>query len=403
MKKDYYPLDLSARAYPLMQTGKTQSNFRYSATLDEAVDPALLLGSLKDVIARYPNFNTKIACGFFWHKLAKNNAPLIVKEDDRPPLSPLRKKDTNGYPFRLAYRGNEIVLEVFHAVTDGNIGAFFLTDLLTRYAALRYGAQSELPSRDLATKDAFLEFGEKKPLTLSAIRSYNGEDAFALAQKNNFETTPRLLSEEVDIEHIKEKAKACDVTVTEYIAAAFITAILVPQVTPLKKPLSLFVPVNLRRFFPTNTIQNFVCFERINIAKGESDFSFPSVLQKVKTQFREKLTPEGMQRRIDDIVTCCNHGFANGFPLFLKLPCFKFIKRILNKVRQTAILSNVGVCRLPEETAAHVKDVKFFLNNSRNTPINVAVISYGKKCNVDITCGLANTDIPKRFFDLLNA
>ena len=129
MKGIIYPLDLSALAYPMMRTRRSESNYRFTAELTCEVDPRALTESLSDVLSRYPVFKTRVAPSFFWHVLRENDLPLIVKTDDAPPLHPLRKEDTNGYPFRLAYTGKEIVLEVFHAVTDANISSLFFSDL----------------------------------------------------------------------------------------------------------------------------------------------------------------------------------------------------------------------------------------------------------------------------------
>jgi len=384
-----------------MRTKKAQSNFRYGATLDAAVDPALLAKSAEIVLSAYPNFRTKIVKGFFWHKFRANDAPVVAKEDDRPPLSPFRNEETNGYPFRLSYKGNEIVLEIFHAVTDGNVGALFLADLLTVYAALSDGTPALPPKRELTIEDAFRRNVRAHDRHKISLSDYNGESVVALGKKGKYAPHPTLLTEHVDIDAIKRKAAATDSTVTEYIAAAYICAILAEEAAPLKKSLALFIPIDLRRFFPSNTLQNFVCFERIIIEKGSTDFSFDAILPHVKKQFREKITPERMQDHIDDVVKGLGSPILTAVPLFIKAFFFKVVKKLLNKVRQTAILSNVGVFRLPEVAALHVKDVRFYLNIGPNAPVNVAMLSYNGKCNVTVTFGLKESAIPARFFALL--
>jgi len=400
-KRIYHPLDLSALAYPMMKSRHTQSNFRYSARLFEAVDPDLLLKSLSEVIPFYPNLKTEIVPAFFWHRFAENDRPLIVKEDDRPPLAPLRKKDTNGYPFRLAYKGDEIILEVFHAATDGNIGAFFLSDILTRYVELKEALEKTDLNRELITEDAFIRYAKKKTLGMVGLSDYNGTGAVALGKRRNYRKEPVLLSKEIEVEALKAAAKAQEATVTEYVAACYISAILAEQPLPLKKPICLFLPVNLRRFFPSDTLQNFVCFERISLPKGTDDLSFGKILDCVKKEFSKKITSAQMQRHVDDVKLCFNLPFVKYLPLFIKSPSFRLCKKLMDKVRQTAILSNVGKITLPPETAKRVRDVKFFLNISKNTPLNVAVVSYESTCNVDITCGLKDTALPERFFALL--
>lgn len=403
MKRISHPLDLSALAYPMMQSRRTQSNFRFSARLTEAVDPACLERALEQVIESYPNLKTEIVPSFFWHKFRASDAPLLVKEDDRPPLAPFRREDTNGYPFRLAYKDDEIILEIFHAATDANVGALFLSDLLTTYAYLRreYQAMPSFRGKELRLEDAFIANARKKRLRDVAIGNYNGKGAVALGKSGNYRAEPILLTKEIPVEEIKAAAKAYGATVTEYVAACYIVAILESVALPLKKPLCLFVPVDLRRFFPSDTLQNFVCFERVTLPKGESDLSFEHILPLVREQFENKITRENMQRHVDDVKLCFTLPLAHYLPLFIKKPCFKCIKRMMDKVRQTAILSNIGTLNLDPAAKEIVRDVKFYLNIGKNTPLNVAIVSYDGVCRVTITCGLKESSIPDRFFELL--
>ena len=370
--------------------------------MDAPVDSSTLQLALENVAPNYPNLNAKIVAGFFWHKYKKNDAPLVVKEDERPPLTPFRKEDANGYPFRLAYKGHEIILEVFHAATDGDVGALFLADLLTRYVEIKEGSlQKRDLDRGLVPEDAFLQNARKKSLFDVSIRNYNGTGSVALGKAGNYRPYPILLSEKIPVAELKASAKSWGATITEYIAACYVTAISQDLELPLRKPINLFVPVNLRRFFPSKTLFNFVCFERVTLPKGESDLSFARVLELVHKQFEEKITQENMQRRVDDVKLCFTLPFVKYLPLFIKKPCFKIIRKITDKVRQTAILSNLGSVTLPESTAAHVVEIQLYLNIGKNTPLNCAVISFNGDCTINMTCGLKETEIPARFFALL--
>ena len=402
-RKKIFALDLSALAYPMMRTRRTESNFHFSALLKENVDPSLLTDSLADVLSRYPLFKTRVTPSFFWHVLKEHDAPLVVKENDRVPLLPLRKQDTNGYPFRLAYKGKEIVLEVFHAVTDANVAALFLSDLLTRYADRKEGREGELPNRNLVVEDAFLRFGEKKKLKDISLKSYNGESVYALGEKGVYRDFPELLSLELPLDEVKAAAREAGATLTEYVAAAYIAAILQEEPLPLKKPLCLFVPVDLRRFFPSATMQNFVCFERIFLPKGETDISLPHLISVVRKEFAQKITAENMQSHVNDVRRALTLPLVKYTPLFIKEPIFKFVKCVMNKVRQTAILSNVGTIELPPCAQSQVEKVKFFLNIGKNAPINLALSSYNGVLNVNVTNGLKGRELPERLFSLLLA
>ena len=403
MKKKTYPIDLSALAYPMMQTRKTQSNFHFEAELCEEVDPRVLTASLTDILTRYPIFKTKIVSGFLWHVFREHDAPMIVKEDDRPPLLPLRDEDTNGYPFRLAYSGKKIVLEIFHAVTDADVGALFLSDLLTRYAEIKEGAtQSEVPDRGLVIEDAFLRYGKKKKLSEISLKSYNNNNKVcALGDLGSYRPYPELLSLELPLDRLKAVAKENGATITEYVTAAYISAILNGQPLPPNKALCIFIPINLRRFFPSDTMQNFVCFERAYLPKGDTDLSFSHILSVVHEEFTTKITQESMQAHVDDVRRALTLPLLKYTPLFIKHPTFKFVKTVFNKVRQTAILSNIGTMTLPARAEKQVRNMKFFLNIGKNAPINLAISTYNGICSINITNDIEGRELPDRFFAFL--
>lgn len=401
--KQRYPLDLSALAYPMMKSSRAQSNFRFSAQLTNPVDPECLKQSLSDILAYYPTLKTRLAPAFFWHELKENTAPLIVKEDDRAPLSPFRTEDTNDYPFRLAYRGEEITLEFFHAATDGNVGVMFLCDLLTRYIERKEGVAPHTLDRALTAQDDFLTYARKKTLFKVSLKKYNGSAAYPLGEKGNYLPAPILLSHEIPVAELKAAAKSHGATVTEYLTACYIAALLAGATLPLDKPVAIFLPIDLRRFFPSKTMQNFVCFERILLSKEQSDLSFEGILRIVREEFANKITKERMQEHVDDVVSCFTFPLVKYLPLFIKQPIFKFGKWISNKVRQTAILTNVGEVPLPPDVAPFVKSVNLYSNVNQNAPLNVGVISFGDVCRVSVTCLLKSTDLPMRFFTLLHS
>ena len=150
-------------------------------------------------------------------------------------------------------------------------------------------------------------------------------------------------------------------------------------------------------------MQNFVCFERIYLPKGESDISFPHLLSIVRKEFADKITADNMKSHLDDVRRALTLPIVKYTPLFIKQPIFKFVKCVMNKVRQTTILSNVGTIEVPPRAKKYVKNVKFFLNIGKNAPINLAVSTFDGIVNVNVTNGLTGREIPDRLFSLLSA
>ena len=69
---DWFKLDYSASFYPVMTTNTTQSIFRLSVIMDEAIKPELLLDALNEVIVRFPLYKVRQRAGVFWYYLEEN-------------------------------------------------------------------------------------------------------------------------------------------------------------------------------------------------------------------------------------------------------------------------------------------------------------------------------------------
>ena len=63
-------------------------------------------------------------------------------------------------------------------------------------------------------------------------------------------------------------------TVTEYLTAVLILGVIRSEEAPIDRPVTVFVPVNLRRFFPSRTMRNFVIQTEIKFyPEGENDYT----------------------------------------------------------------------------------------------------------------------------------
>ena len=87
------------------------------------------------------------------------------------------------------------------------------------------------------------------------------------------------------------KARA-SVSITVYVTAVMLCAIheQMPK-NKQKRPIGLMIPVNLRNYFPSQSMTNFFGWIEISFAFQE-DTTFEDVLADVKEQFKRELTPE---------------------------------------------------------------------------------------------------------------
>lgn len=81
---------------------------------------------------------------------------------------------------------------------------------------------------------------------------------------------------------VHEKAAGLGVTVNEYLTGALCYAfyLLQKQEAPRRpKPVKISVPINMRRFYPSQTLRNFALFVNPGIEPEYGDYSFEEIVQ----------------------------------------------------------------------------------------------------------------------------
>ena len=100
------------------------------------------------------------------------------------------------------------------------------------------------------------------------------------------------------LDQLKAKAKSYGVSITEYLTGALLKVILENQTRerPRRpKPVSLAIPINLRPWFPSETLRNFILTVRPCIDPDLGEYTFPEILSQVRHYMR--LTSTGRRCR----------------------------------------------------------------------------------------------------------
>lgn len=123
---------------------------RYHFTLPDPIDPALLQTALDAALGAAPYFRVRLG----WEKkrayLEPNPNPCLIYAGSAMREIP---EQTNEYLFSLSYEGNAIYFDWYHFLMDGHGASPFLTRILERYCALRYGAS--FPEGEILSSPAY--------------------------------------------------------------------------------------------------------------------------------------------------------------------------------------------------------------------------------------------------------
>lgn len=401
MRYKWYRLDNSAIVYQMVITPYTQSIYRIGAKLDGDVDEAALRKAVNTALVRYPFFKSELKRGFFRPYLDENKASPVVEQDDGVLLKIFNFRHNHYFLFRTTYYGKRIFIDFFHGLCDGS-GAlnFFKTVLYYYYKEKNIPFPSDniltldVPVSDGESEDAFDKYFTKIKL-FRGIKSMAGGNAFGICGKQFRNPGFGLIQATVSTQKLLEASRAHSCSVTVFVTALILLAVAESKVTaPLKNSLIAFIPVNLRKRFPSGTLGNFTVFAKCIIPK-ETPFELDALVFEVKKSLTEQLSPDELQLKLSFTSLLAKMPLFRYMPLFLKSYISRIGRSLGTKPKQTFIISNLGKVELGEN--ARIDHFLFNLNCGKKTPDNIGIITYKDKTVISFTRKIISTDIERLF------
>lgn len=400
-----FRLDNAALIFPGMLSRRRTTMFRLAATIDEAINIERLQSALDTMLVRCPYYHVELRRGIFWYYFERTDEPVVVEAESRYPCLYLPFKRRGVVPLRvLAYR-NRVALEVSHILTDGTGALAFLNGLLVEYFRLR-GDEVD-PRKELIDprgtphpeeyEDSFhREYQKGVP---SAQRQ---SDALHFGGKAERPPVFNVIEGIVDSDELRRLAGEKGTTVGEYLTALLIDTLreemVARDMSPL--PIRVAIPINLRRFFPSRTMRNFVLSVEPGIDPRLGSFSFDDILAKVHHFMRFELDHRYIRRQIVRNLKSELNPFIRIVPLFIKDPILKWAYAVFGTSMFTVGFSNLGRVGIPEEMQPHVKSYHF-IPPPHNNALNATSIAYGGRTHIVFAGTVQDSAIERRFFSRL--
>lgn len=383
--------------------------FRLSATLSEPIDPSVLQTALDAVFRRFPSMAVHLRRGLFWYYLHQmEKAPAVLPDNPCPCMKMTRKELKTG-PMRVLYYENRIAVEFFHSITDGSGGLIFLKTLTAEYLAQKYGTVIPRGSGILDLSDD-PDDGELE----DSFLKYKGDVSINRKEPNAYciPGTPEpdnyrnLVTGTLPLSDVIAAAKSHGVSLTVYLTAILIEAIAEIQRREVpdrkrRKMIKIMVPVNLRRFFDSKTLRNFILYVAPGIDPRMGDYSFEEILRIVHHKMGSDLDAKQLAARIAANVRTETHPFIRVTPLFIKNICMKMIYVLTGQRLNCAAFSNLGAVTVPPEMQLYVTRLDFILGVPAVMPSNCGAISYGDSLFLSFTRSIKEPVLEREFFTAL--
>lgn len=396
-------LDNSAKIFPISTGKKYSTVFRLSVVLKQQVNPKVLEQAVNEVLEKYQSFKVRMRAGFFWYYLEYNTKTPIIEEEQDYPCKYIDARQNNNYLFKVTYFKNKVNIDIFHSLTDGNSGTIFFKEIIYTYLELMYPevlSEEERRVRKIEydTEDSYMKNYDKK-----AKSNASGKKAYILKGKKMKLGARSVIHEIIDLEDLKKETKKQEATITQYLTAVLMYSIYQENYVKAKgkKPIKICIPVNLKKYFPSNTISNFFSYITVEaeIRKDDLD-TFEKILDFVKKDFSKRLTEEEIIKTMSTNVKIGNNPFVRPVPLVLKKLLVRLSYIEIRKYTTTTF-SNIGRIGMIGKYKDYIDYFLMLIAPEPVEKIKCSSCTFENKMVFTFTSILQNNHIEKRFYEFL--
>lgn len=410
----WYKMDNSAIVYTSTRKNNYANVFRLGIIMKEIIDPVILQQAYEDTLDRFPYFAVRLRAGLFWNYWETNKLPYPkVIYDNYDPCLPIYDKSNNYYPVKILYYKKRISFECFHALTDGFGGTVFLKTLVAQYLRLKGFEITTIEGTldineemdDEEYEDAYFKYANS-----GRIMGVHAEKAYKFQGtpiSDNLNTC--VISGVMELKPLMELAKKHNVTLNEYLTAIILsifyekqnTEMLNPEILKERKVLRVGVPINLRQFFKTKSLCNFILLLTPYIDPAIEDYTFEEILRDVKQYMAFNKNPKYLKAKIAKNIKTQTNVFTRPFPLFIKsFIVALFYKRLADK-QVSSVFTNLGIFKIPEEMEEHIERAEILMGRPFSYSSNCGIISVNGIATISFTSKIMETDIEMEFFRFL--
>ncbi len=394
--KKWYRLDNAGKIFPPTSNRRDPKVFRFACELYEEIDEKVLQEALDKTLEEYPLFLSSLKKGLFWYYLESSNIyPKVTKEENII----CDKMDTE-LLFRVSYYRKRINLEVYHALTDGTGTLYFLRSLVVNYLIIKYKIKKPILVDTTSVYEKEMDSFEKYYKNSKKIKIPRNSRAYNLSGNKYSEDRLKVIEGIVSTKEVIKLAKKFNTTVTVYLSSVLIKSIgSTMSIKDKRRPVVVTIPVNLRKYFKSNTARNFFNTITVKYKFNDNNDNLEDIIKNISDQFKSNLTKEQLDSQMNSLAVLENVFIIRLVPVFIKDLVLKYFHERSRK-EQTIALSNIGIVEIPEELQSYIKLFDVFASTDS---MQICMCSYLDNMMLSFTSHFTNTEIQKNFFkELVN-
>ena len=400
MKK--FAVDNSAILYLALIRKYHTNIFRFTISLTEQIDPVLLQAAVDRVCRRFPTIFAGFRPGFLQYMQVPVEKPPQVLPDPGLLIN-LTREEITRCAYRVYYHGKDIILEGFHALTDGYGMTASFSTLAAEYLRLRYGIEipagypvfdlNEKPS-DAETEDSYLRYADAKPLHMPSRYSYQlpGYDPKCgpVLRKTLVYPVPELLA----------CARRYGVSITALLSAVMADSIMELQHGQAEKklrPVRIMVPIDLRKTFPSRTLRNFILYALPTMEVSEYGTGIRELAGRFARQIKEHLAKDNLAGIIAYNVKTQKMPLFRMLPSRVKCGLMRLAYTYFGESNSSLTMTNLGNMALPEVMIPYVDSIILTMMPRMRSPYNCGMYSYNGNFYINLCRFPVESDLEEIF------
>lgn len=408
--KIWYKLDLSAIVYPTLQRRDFSSVYRLSVVLKEPVNPDILQKAVDIALKRFPSYKTAIRKGLFWRYLELNDRPgPFVQKDIRNFCMPMPFKAGNRYLLRIYYHDCRISLEAHHCLGDGTGGMYVLQTITAVYLRLLGHSISDggfvkdvnMPPSSGELEDAYMRYANAK-----VCPSRPGEKTYRVRGTRAPFYTFNVIDGIMSVKEVLNVASKYQATITEYLNSALLYALLQKQQHDWHiklRPVKIAMPVNLRRFFPSETLRNFITMVYPGIDPRLGEYTFEEIVKQVHNYMRYYINEKFLKGDITTNANTQRNPLIRIVPLFVKDFVVRMFYTKVQDKNSSAGLTNMGALKVPDNMKPYIERFDIYMGQPFSPRTNCAIVSFEDILTINFASSIIESDVERLFFQKLVA
>ena len=384
-----FSIDNSAILYLALVRKHHTNIFRFTVTLTEPINPELLQTAVNRVYRRFPTIFAGFRPGFFRYAQVPADVPPQVMPDPGLLIN-MTWEEIAKCAYRVYYRNNNIIIEGFHALTDGYGMVASFSTLTAEYLRLRYGLEipvgypvfdcQEEPKAE-ETEDSYLNYAEAKPLHMPSRYSYQLPGYDPKCGPVHRETLTYPVSELLTV------ARKLGVSITALLSAVMAASIMELQHNRKERklrPVRIMVPIDLRKTFPSKTLRNFILYALPTMEVSEHGGSIRELALKFSRQIKDHLDRDNLAGIISYNVKTQRMPLFRMLPAKVKCALMRLAYRFFGESNSSLTMTNLGNFALPEVMVPYVESVMLTMMPRMRSPYNCGMYSYNGKFFINL-------------------